>query len=69
MENVGVDEISESFCAYEFVNENNYYGITQDFMKIEAVGKGESDDEYRNYTKQTTAEERAILENVISKYE
>ena len=69
MEKAGADETSESFCAYEFVNENNYYGITQDLMKIEAVGKGESDDEYSNYTKQTTEEEREILGNVISKYE
>ena len=59
----------ENYGEYGGYSYINYYGITQDLMKIEAVGKGESDDEYSNYTKQTTEEEREILGNVISKYE
>lgn len=69
MEKSKIDEISEAFCAYEIVHENNYYGITQDLTRIEAVGKSDSDNEFSNYAKQTTDEERKILKNIISKYE
>ena len=68
MTNAGDNGSSESFCPYEVIIGNTYYGITEDATRIEALSI-QANGEYSSYTKQTTEEERTILKKIMSNYE